>query len=157
MTDRVTLCGATPYHTVKACKECSRRYERARRDSKRSEAELERLRKQRAERAGVDPAPPERLTCPSCQVKFRVNPAPLRDHYNPWPIHPMLFMWIENAARVFDEESEELFTAAEFVAWIRPDVVGINGKREVDPELRLPKDKRRARDNSTMFRNGEAA
>ena len=66
----------------------------------------------------------EEVRCPSCKMRHRVPPPDATEFYNPWPVSPQSFKWIENAARVFDRESDELFTASDFVAWIRPDCVG---------------------------------
>ena len=32
--------------------------------------------------------------------------------------------WLENAARVFDEYAEERHTAYDFIAWLKPDLLG---------------------------------
>ena len=65
----------------------------------------------------------DRPQCPSCRMRFRVNPIKAREFYNPMTMDATAFQWIENAARVFDDEAGERFTAAEFVAWLRPDLV----------------------------------
>jgi hypothetical protein len=39
--------------------------------------------------------------------------------------------WLENAAAFFDQESDELFTATEFIRWVKPDLNGFE----------VPKDK----------------
>ena len=62
--------------------------------------------------------------CRSCRMRYAVTPPEPRDTFGSWNVSPAAFTWIENAARVFDAESPQRFTAAEFVAWIRPDVVG---------------------------------
>ena len=66
--------------------------------------------------------------CESCRIRFQVPPVASKGMYNPLPLDSRTFCWFENAAKVFDEESgERRFTAAEFMAWVRPDVV--RGKR----------------------------
>ena len=60
--------------------------------------------------------------CVSCRMRERVDPTAAREFYNPVHLAPSTLSWIENAARVFDEESGEKFSAAEFVAWMRPDL-----------------------------------
>ena len=68
-------------------------------------------------------------TCPSCKIRYRIKPPEVRDWATPWQVSHRVYQWVENAARAFDEQAEheapgERFTAAEFVAWIRPEVVG---------------------------------
>ena len=65
---------------------------------------------------------PREPTCRSCKIRMRVEPIG-RDMYNPITLSSAHVRWLENAARVFDDEGE-LFTAAEFVAWLRPDLIG---------------------------------
>ena len=66
--------------------------------------------------------PPTRM-CESCRMRYRVNPPSAREFYNPLPLSPHTVQWIENAAKVFDLEADQRFTAAEFVAWMRPELV----------------------------------
>ena len=62
--------------------------------------------------------------CESCRIRYNVPPLQPRDDYNPLPMDSRTFSWFENAAKCFDEEAgEDRFTAAEFVAWLRPDIV----------------------------------
>jgi hypothetical protein len=62
--------------------------------------------------------------CESCRIRYNVPPLAGRDSYNPLPLDSRTFSWFENAAKVFDEEGgAERFTAAEFIAWLRPDIV----------------------------------
>ena len=64
--------------------------------------------------------------CPSCRMRYAVTPPAARDSYNPMLMTAQEVQWLENAARLFDEIAEEdRYTAAEFVAWLRPD---LNGK-----------------------------
>ena len=69
--------------------------------------------------------PPEKREsmCPSCRIRWQLRHAAPHEMYSPWRIDIKLFKWIENAARNFDAESDEKFTATEFVAWIKPEVV----------------------------------
>ena len=107
-------CGQEPFHHVKACKECRRLYEAERRAKRHAEAQ-QRLLQQ---------APGPIQVCESCRMRYRIKPLEPQPYYNPWAISPRLFMWLENAARVFDQEAgEERFTASEFVSWCRPDVI----------------------------------
>jgi hypothetical protein len=62
--------------------------------------------------------------CPTCRMRWRFPQAAVRALYGPLYIDRKAYHWLENAARVFDEQSEELFTAAEFVAWVRADIFG---------------------------------
>ena len=61
-------------------------------------------------------------TCESCGIRYRVTPLALREYYNPLDLSIEEIRWLENAARIFDDESPELFTAAQFVSWLRPDL-----------------------------------
>ena len=62
-------------------------------------------------------------TCHSCRMRYRVH-APEPKEYNTVPIDRRQMRMIENAAAYFDSVATELFTAAEFVRWMRPDVPG---------------------------------
>ena len=121
----MTLCGSDKPHAIKSCKDCHRLHMRQIRDRQRTDEQRRQLEAQR-KRAEQDEILLAKFSkwCPSCQMRHRMKPLEPQPYYNPWAISPRLFMWIENAARVFDEEAgEEKFTAAEFVAWLRPDVI----------------------------------
>ena len=146
MKPRVNHCGSSePGHKAKGCGECRKVYMRDHRARARVvvlEAQVAELQAQLAAAA-----PLERPICPSCKIRFRVNPEllPHRKGYNYWSINANAFKWLENAARFFDEEAgEQRFTAEEFVAWVRPDVAALNPRRDVDPELLRPKSGRAA-------------
>ena len=62
--------------------------------------------------------------CPSCRMRYNYPPRALREMYNPVALNKMTVAWLENAARVFDAESDEMFTAEEFIAWLKPDLSG---------------------------------
>lgn len=62
-------------------------------------------------------------TCRSCKIRMRKAPL-ARDSYNPMLLNRRQVQWLENAARVFDADSEELWTAEEFVSWLKPDLTG---------------------------------
>jgi hypothetical protein len=55
----------------------------------------------------------------------------VKEDYGPGTIHPSTVRWLENAAAFFDQESDELFTATEFIRWVKPDLNGFE----------VPKDK----------------
>lgn len=66
-----------------------------------------------------------RPTCPSCEIRFRVEPPAIRDAYSPILLTAYEVMWLENAARFFDEVAgEDRFTAEQFVSWLKPDLSG---------------------------------
>ena len=71
----------------------------------------------------LTPEQRERM-CPSCHIRYRVAPKTAQDFYNAISLEPRVVRWLENAARVFDAESDELFKAEEFIAWLRPDLTG---------------------------------
>jgi hypothetical protein len=102
----------------------------------------------------------ERQVCPSCRVRFRVEPMRWRE-YNAVRITTRQLQALELAALHFDRESDERFTAIEFVRWIRPDVPGtpeynalrrsliVNGtgeESEAAKQRRLQRDRERQRD-----------
>jgi hypothetical protein len=62
-------------------------------------------------------------TCRSCGVRMRQAPLP-RSNYRPLLLNRQQIMWLENAARYFDAESTEPWSAADFVAWCKPDLSG---------------------------------
>ena len=94
---RKSLCG-NGYHSQKDCADC-----------------------QRKRYADYDAANPR---CSMCRMRFAVNPKGLTEFYNPLPLKGATVAWLENAARTFDAESDELYTAAEFLAWLKPDLLG---------------------------------
>lgn len=63
--------------------------------------------------------------CRSCKIRMRVEPIG-RDMYNPITLSSAHVRWLENAARVFVEETAEgdHWTAQDFVSWVRPDLIG---------------------------------
>lgn len=64
--------------------------------------------------------------CPSCRMRYAVTPPAARESYNPMLMTAKEVQWMENAARLFDAiAGEDRYTAAEFVAWLKPD---LNGK-----------------------------
>lgn len=101
MSTPVTYCGDdTPGHASRKCKECRRLV-------------------QANYRAKVKAGD----ACPSCRIRMSV-PHPAQHFYNVIQLPYSAIEWLENAALVFDEEAgEQRFTAAEFIAWVRPDVV----------------------------------
>lgn len=71
-------------------------------------------------------------TCRSCGVRMRKTPLP-RSNYRPLMLTRQQIMWLENAARYFDAESDEPWSAEDFIAWCKPD---LNGKYpRIPPEL----------------------
>ena len=66
--------------------------------------------------------------CPSCRIRWMYPPRALRDMYNPVALDKRTVAWLENAARVFDAESERRYTAEEFIAWVKPDLAGHNSR-----------------------------
>lgn len=62
-------------------------------------------------------------TCRSCGVRMRKAPLP-RDSYRPLFLKRAEVMWLENAARYFDADSDQYWTAEEFIAWLKPDLTG---------------------------------
>lgn len=62
--------------------------------------------------------------CPACRMRYKFPPPAGNDSFNPISLQAGQIRWLENAARVFDQESDMLFTAAEFVAWMKPDLAG---------------------------------
>lgn len=71
----------------------------------------------------LTPQQRERM-CPSCRIRYAHPPKALRDMYNPIALQKGTISWLENAARAFDGESDERFTAHEFIAWLKPDLTG---------------------------------
>lgn len=75
--------------------------------------------------------PPESLNfdgkqrmCPSCSIRFVLGP-PKREIPAEITIAPAAVHNLEGAARDFDEmadESDETFTALDFIDWIKPDL-----------------------------------
>lgn len=62
--------------------------------------------------------------CPSCRTRYRYpEPAP-SEEYGPLEIDGKAYRWLVNAARMWDLLATEPHTAAEFIAWIRYDLVG---------------------------------
>lgn len=93
-------CGSTDEaHTVRNCTECKTLY-----DKERSDRFASRI-------------------CPSCKIRHSIPRAPV-DVFAPLMLEAREIRWLENAARVFDEYSEEPWSASEFIAWIRPDLTG---------------------------------
>lgn len=124
----MSLCGdLADGHKTRACKACGRISKSMERGKTLEEARAQ----------AVYP------TCHSCKVRWAVNPA-VRDHYNPIDLKPSQVKWLENAARVFDQESDEKWTAEDFIAWLKPDVIGMAPKRDIDPRLLRPKKDRDA-------------
>lgn len=66
---------------------------------------------------------PDVRTCVCCRVRFRVTPMAVRE-YNAIHITPTAVHALEIAALYFDRESDERFTAIEFIHWLKPDVPG---------------------------------
>lgn len=74
----------------------------------------------------MDDLTPEQVErcCPACRIRF-VYPHPAGNPYfGPWNIDISAYRWLVNAARVFDAESDELFSASEFTAWLKQEIVG---------------------------------
>jgi hypothetical protein len=73
----------------------------------------------------LSPDQKERM-CPSCRVRYLIRvPAP-RDLYGPLDINRGAYRWLENAAKVWDAQSDERFPASEFIAWLRFDLAGVH-------------------------------
>lgn len=126
MSHPVQYCGnRSPKHAARNCRECKRIRMAVYRGKSLEEA-----------RAGEFAKEP---VCRSCRMRWVVNPPTLKEFYNPVNLTPSQVKWLENAARVFDQESDEKWTAEEFIAWLRPDVIGMGPKRDIDPELLGPK------------------
>jgi hypothetical protein len=49
---------------------------------------------------------------------------PIKEEYGPINIRGSAVDWLMNAARVFDAESPERFTAVEFMRWVKADLAG---------------------------------
>lgn len=60
--------------------------------------------------------------CPSCRIRYHVTTIAPSELYGPLHISPTAYQWLVNAAKVWDAESSELYSAADFIAWIRFDV-----------------------------------
>ena len=112
MTKNVQYCGnLSPKHAMRNCKECKRIYTALYRGKSLAEAQASPIAKE--------------PVCRSCRMRWTVNQPAVRDTYNPINFSAAQYRWLENAARVFDQEADEKWTAEEFVAWIKPDVIGM--------------------------------
>ena len=62
--------------------------------------------------------------CPSCRVRYLRNPE-YREMPSAWQVKTATFRWIEARAAEFDADTlpGEHWTASDFVAWIKPEVV----------------------------------
>lgn len=63
-------------------------------------------------------------TCRTCHMRFYVNLPRPHESFNPMVMSKATVKWLENAARVFDEYSDEPFTAHQFISWLMPDMTG---------------------------------
>jgi hypothetical protein len=101
MSKPVTYCGDdTPGHASRRCKEC-----------------------RRIVQANYRATAKEGGACSSCHIRLAV-PHPPQHFYNVVQLPFSAVEWLENAALVFDEEAgEDRFTASEFIAWVRPDIL----------------------------------
>lgn len=61
--------------------------------------------------------------CPACSVRYKRRTSPVRD-FGSWLISKNDYRWLEKAAEEFDAQSDELWTAREFVASLAFDVPG---------------------------------
>ena len=124
----MTLCGSDKPHPIKSCKECHKLHMRRMRDRQRTKEQRRQLEEQRKseKRKEQDEIVAAKINrhCPACKMRYRVSPLQLNDHYNPLALTATQINWISNAARIFDMESEDLFTAQDFVEWMRPDLAG---------------------------------
>lgn len=80
----------------------------------------------KAQRRPIEELTPEQRErcCPSCRVRYKFpTPAP-RDLYGPLQIDSAAYLWLVNAAKVWDAEATELYPASEFVAWLKADLAG---------------------------------
>lgn len=59
--------------------------------------------------------------CPSCLIRYTIR-QPER-HYNARTTDRAEVEFWQQAAALFDEESDERFSASEFVAWALPDLI----------------------------------
>jgi hypothetical protein len=109
MTARTQYCGdISDEHRAGKCLACKRIWQRMQRGATLQEAQ--------------GPLEP---TCRSCRIRFRVPP-PAHDSYTPILLTAKEVHWLDNAARLFDHlAGDELFTAEEFLNWLKPD---LNGK-----------------------------
>lgn len=73
------------------------------------------------------PAAPQEHWCPSCRTRYRY-PLP-RDTYESSSMTKAQYRWLVNAARVWDAMGVDGMTAAEFIAWLRPDVLAFGHLR----------------------------
>ena len=64
--------------------------------------------------------------CPSCRIRYQLRPIVPGGIHQSWQVSAGLFRWIENAARIFDAETDaaDCWSASDFIEWIKPDVVG---------------------------------
>ena len=68
--------------------------------------------------------------CPTCRIRWRVK-RPIDVGWSQMSRND--YRWLEQMAAQFDAESGELFTATDFVAWIRADITAF-GRYQV-PEM----------------------
>jgi hypothetical protein len=105
MSHPTSHCGDTsPEHRASKCKDC-RRVHQAWFRHRQSNRDL-----------------PDRPICRSCDMRFKVTPPATRPDFHTKDFDKGAVAWLENAARVFDEESDELYTAEDFIAWLKPDM-----------------------------------
>lgn len=112
MSAPVQYCGnLSPKHAARNCRECKRIRMAIYRGKTKQEALASDTAKQ--------------PVCRSCRMRWTVNPSAITHLYNPINLTPSQVQWLENAARVFDQEADEPWSAEEFVAWLKPDVIGM--------------------------------
>ena len=70
------------------------------------------------------PREPTDKTCPTCHVRWRVK-LPHELTQAPSTVTPQMYRWLVDAAETFMKEAEgEPFTVADFVWWIKLDLLG---------------------------------
>ena len=114
MSRPVSYCGdIRQTHAARRCLECKRIQQALHRGKTLEEAKASSLAKQ--------------PVCRSCRMRYAVKPPPIRDTYGPIKLLPNQIRWLENAARVFvaDSDPEDCWTAEDFIAWLKPDVLGM--------------------------------